>query len=383
MTNLPPLKAFGVEVAEMENKRSEMNENRRALRQAEVALTQLQNQREQAKVEDIRDAVTAKRAGKKDPGDKHQKKLAAEIEKAQREVDVLKGLQTDLEQEASELMRDHTSEISEALGANLKDLNTRQLEAITQLEAVRAQRQGTLRTLETVSSFAPPEQPEAQGNGVDTFEVVVHNRANFHRLDDQQLQKVIAQLKAEAGRRGDLQALVQQEHGTQDIYFPGTASLHKPPGRVAFEERKAAREAARAAEGSGGWMGRTCTICGHDESHQINVAPVHREPYRHIASQCNVSTGALQRHSKEHISELLVKASEAEELARADALMERISSMVHRVEAFIDCAEASDDGPEFRAHLAEWCRQIELLAKIAGGLQQEGTATVNIGSHPS
>jgi hypothetical protein len=148
-------------------------------------------------------------------------------------------------------MRDHASEISEALGANLKDLNTRQLEAITQLEAIRTQRQGTLRTLETVSSFAPPEQPEAQGNGTDTFEVVVHNRANFHRLDDQQLKKVIAQLKAEAGRREDLQSFIQQEQGTQDIFFPGTASMPKPPGRVAFEERRAAREAERAGVDGG------------------------------------------------------------------------------------------------------------------------------------
>jgi hypothetical protein len=252
MTQIPPLRAHRVEIPEIEAQRKEIHANHRELRMAEVRLTQLGNRREQAEVEDARDAVAAKRAGKKDPGDKHQKKLEGEIEKAQREVDVLKGLQTELEQEAWELMRDHAHEITEALNTNLEDLNTRQLEAITQLEAVRAQRQGTLRTLETVSSFTPPEQPEAQGNGTDTFEVVVHNRANFHRLDDQQLQKVIAQLKAEAGHREDLQSFIEQEQGTQDIFFPGTASMPKPPGRVAFEERKAAREAARAAEGNGG-----------------------------------------------------------------------------------------------------------------------------------
>jgi hypothetical protein len=246
MTTLPPLKAHGVEIAAIEAKRSEMNENRRALRQAEVALTQLENQRPQAEAEDILTAVAARRKGQKDPGNKRQDRLEKQIQAAQRDVDVLRSLQAELEQESWELMRGHASEISESLNANLKDLNTRQLEAITQLEAIRAQRQGTLRTLETVSSFAPPEQPEAQGNGVDTFEVVVHNRANFHRLDDQQLQKVIAQLKAEAGHREDLQSFIQQEQGTQDIFFPGTASMPKPPGRVAFEERKAAREAERA-----------------------------------------------------------------------------------------------------------------------------------------
>jgi hypothetical protein len=252
MTNLPPLKAFGVEIEEIEAKRKEIHENHRALRQAEVALTQLESQRSQAEAEDILTAVAARRKGQKDPGNKRQDRLEKHIQAAQREVEVLRSLQEELDQEAWELMRAHASEISEALGARLKDLNRRQLGAISELEAIRSQRQGTLRTLETVSAFTPREQPEAQGNGTDTFEVFVHNTANFHRLDDQQLQKAMAQLKAEAGHREELHALIDQDQGTQDIFFPGTAGMRKPLGRVAFEERQAAREAARAAEGNRG-----------------------------------------------------------------------------------------------------------------------------------
>lgn len=246
MTNLPPLKAHGVDVEEIEKKRQEMNENRHALRQAEVRLQQLENQRPQAQGEDIVSAVAARRKGEKDPGDRRQKKLEGGIEKAQREVDVLKGLQTELEQEAWELMHDHASEISAALNDNLKGLNTRQLEAITQLEAIRSERQGTLRSLELVGGFAPTEQPEAEGPGQDYWELSLHhNSTNLFKLDDAAIQRVIAQLRAEAGHREELETIAAQEQGTQDVFFPGAASLPRPAGYEHFLQRKAEREAGR------------------------------------------------------------------------------------------------------------------------------------------
>jgi hypothetical protein len=72
---------------------------------------------------------------------------------------------------------------------------------------------------------------------------------------------------------------------------------------------------------------------------------------------------------------LLVKASQAVEIANADDLLESIRVMVGRIETFLDKAEAAEDSGEFRAHAGEWRKQIELLAKIAGELAQEGTTT--------
>jgi hypothetical protein len=95
---------------------------------------------------------------------------------------------------------------------------------------------------------------------------------------------------------------------------------------------------------------RTCTVCAHEDAVLINEALVlHKNSNRSIAKQYGVDHNAVQRH-REHIPRLLV-----------------------RVRAFIDKAEAADDGPEFRAHAGEWRKQVELLAKIAGELQQEGT----------
>jgi hypothetical protein len=245
MTNLPPLKVHGVHIGAIEDKRSELNENRRALRLAESVLTQLESQREQAKAEDVMAAVHAKRAGKKDPGPKAEKKLEDQIQQASREITVLKGLQDELESEAYDLMRENAGEIAQALGENLEALNTRQLEAITQLEATRGSRQALLRTMEMVGAYDPSFASEAAaepGPGQDYFEVFAHHTTDsIMRINDQQLQKVIAQLRAEAGHREDLQAVVEQEQGTQDVFFPGTAGMPRPAGYERFMERKAER----------------------------------------------------------------------------------------------------------------------------------------------
>jgi hypothetical protein len=123
-------------------------------------------------------------------------------------------------------------------------------------------------------------------------------------------------------------------------------------------------------------MPRVCTVCAHDERHSINVALVQREPYRAIARRYGLGRDALARHAREHLPKLLVKSSRAVEAARADDLLGSIGSMVGRLEAFLDRAEADEDGPEFRANAAVWRKQIELLAKIAGELQQEGQTNI-------
>jgi hypothetical protein len=123
-------------------------------------------------------------------------------------------------------------------------------------------------------------------------------------------------------------------------------------------------------------MGRVCTVCAHDEHHSINVALVQRTAYRNIAHVYGVSQYALMRHAREHLPKLLVQSSRAVEVARADDLIGTIEGMIGRLEAFIDRAEAAGDGQEFRAHAAEWRKQIELLAKISGELRQEGITNV-------
>jgi hypothetical protein len=60
-------------------------------------------------------------------------------------------------------------------------------------------------------------------------------------------------------------------------------------------------------------VSRTCTICGHEQRHDIEVALVRRDSYRAIARRFSVSKDALGRHAREHRPEALVRAQEAKE----------------------------------------------------------------------
>lgn len=111
-------------------------------------------------------------------------------------------------------------------------------------------------------------------------------------------------------------------------------------------------------------MGRSCTICSHDEGQQINVALVHREPYRHIASRHHVSTGALQRHSREHLPALLVKAYEATERDDAEDLAGEVIKVKEDVHRLMERAEEEGDIRAALLGCDKALKALELRAKI-------------------
>ena len=111
-------------------------------------------------------------------------------------------------------------------------------------------------------------------------------------------------------------------------------------------------------------MGRTCTVCTHDEHHAVNVDLLERVPYRHIAARYSVSTGALQRHSKEHIPELLLNAYEATQRDDAEDLageLAKVKADVHRLK------ERAEEEGDLRTALLgcdKALKALELQAKV-------------------
>ena len=123
-------------------------------------------------------------------------------------------------------------------------------------------------------------------------------------------------------------------------------------------------------------MPRVCTICSHELHHEINVALVHREPFRHIASRYDVSTGALQRHGREHLPELLLKACEAIDRDDAEDLAGELVSVkedVHRLKE-----KAEEDGDLRTALLGcdKALKALELQAKVEQLIQTAPTVNV-------
>jgi hypothetical protein len=121
-----------------------------------------------------------------------------------------------------------------------------------------------------------------------------------------------------------------------------------------------------------------CTVCSHDHSHEINVALVNNGGNRRIATQYGLSEAAVRRHRAEHIPQLLVEARHAKKAAEANDLLARVMFMVEKLEVWLDRAEKAYEYREVRAFAGEWRQQVELLAKLAGQLQQEGTTNIHL-----
>jgi hypothetical protein len=66
---------------------------------------------------------------------------------------------------------------------------------------------------------------------------------------------------------------------------------------------------------------QTCTVCRQPNVENIEHAIVSSQPLRDIAGQYGLSKTAVARH-KDHLSKRLVKAKAAQEVVRADRLMD-------------------------------------------------------------
>lgn len=244
MIQLPPLKAFGIEIVGLEASRREIVENRRQLRLAEARLLQLEQEVERARVEDTQAAIRARREGKKDPGAKGEEKAQAALDRLRREIAVLQGLDAQLTTEAQQILGEHAGEITQRLKGALAEVNDAQLTALGEVERARSQRLQLSTTLAQVSALIP--EPDTVDAEAGPFVEVIHHYdpASVHRVDEGQIRKVFAHLRAEAGDSAQRDELAAQENQPADVFFLGAAGLPRPAGKVYFEQRKAERAAS-------------------------------------------------------------------------------------------------------------------------------------------
>jgi hypothetical protein len=89
-----------------------------------------------------------------------------------------------------------------------------------------------------------------------------------------------------------------------------------------------------------------------------------------IAALFRVSKDALSRHKTNHIPATLVKAQEAQEVAQADDLLDQIRNLQVRTLTILEAAEASGEYRTALAAIGEARRNIELLGRTAGELDE-------------
>jgi hypothetical protein len=117
-------------------------------------------------------------------------------------------------------------------------------------------------------------------------------------------------------------------------------------------------------------MPRRCTVCGHGEREHIDSALVAGASLRDIAGRHDVSKSALERHKADHLPSHLAEAKEAQEVARADNLLSELRSLQAHTLSILETAEVSGENRTALAAIGEARRNLELLGKLAGELNE-------------
>jgi hypothetical protein len=123
-------------------------------------------------------------------------------------------------------------------------------------------------------------------------------------------------------------------------------------------------------------MGRACTVCSHELRGAIDAALVAGESNRRIASHFGLVETSLRRHKAEHLPLSLLKAQEAEEVADSDCLVAQLRALNREALRILQLAKQSGDLRIALMAIGQARCNLELLAKVAGELQQGGTVNL-------
>lgn len=123
-------------------------------------------------------------------------------------------------------------------------------------------------------------------------------------------------------------------------------------------------------------MARTCTICAHPQREAIEQALVAGGAMRPLAALYRVSPDAIERHAASHLPQALSKAQDAAEVAHADDLLGQLKDLQGRTLGILTQAEEAKDLRTALQAVGQARSNLELLAKITGELQQEGTVNL-------
>jgi len=121
-----------------------------------------------------------------------------------------------------------------------------------------------------------------------------------------------------------------------------------------------------------------CTVCTHDEVKTINALLIKGEGQRGIAGRYGLKKSAIDRHKQNHLNGKLVKANK-KDILTAEGLLEEAKGLFTSVKRMFDRLEESPEDAELYLKANRECnRNLELLARLCGQLQEASTINVFI-----
>ena len=125
-------------------------------------------------------------------------------------------------------------------------------------------------------------------------------------------------------------------------------------------------------------MPRKCTVCEHEKVEEINKALLEGVSLRDLAGRYSVSKTALHRHKESHLPAKLVKAREAQEVTKADSLLDQVIELRDKALSILAKAERAGELRTALQGVREAKGCLELLARLQGELQEQTTVNVLI-----
>src|SRR5215217_6525419 len=127
-------------------------------------------------------------------------------------------------------------------------------------------------------------------------------------------------------------------------------------------------------------MPQVCTVCSHPDAVLINEALVlEKASNRAIALQYDLGHMSVQRH-REHVPEMLSRASRAEEVAEADSLLDRLEALQDRTEAILSRVEQTENYGAMLGAIREMRGNLEVIGEVTKELNR--TPTLNLQLNP-
>ena len=125
-------------------------------------------------------------------------------------------------------------------------------------------------------------------------------------------------------------------------------------------------------------MARKCKVCSHPKLNEINQSLIKSRNISELSRKYGIPWDSLKRHKELHLPALLQKAREAEEVSQADTLLAQVEELKAKAWKLLNKAERAGDLRTALSGVREAKGCLELLAKMQGELQQEGTINVSL-----
>jgi hypothetical protein len=127
---------------------------------------------------------------------------------------------------------------------------------------------------------------------------------------------------------------------------------------------------------------RECTVCANPDAVLINEAIIGIGEHgklsnRAITRQYDLSKDAVRRH-REHIPEMLARASRAEEVAKADSLLDRLEDLQRRTEGVLEEVEGTENYGAILGAIREMRRNLEVIGELTKELNRAPTLNLQL-----